>query len=179
MPTPRAPAAHIVFNTLGQQYRQTTPFTFLGSAVTKTQNMSAEIYWRIRARWISFRRYKGEIYDRPKASLLQLKVIRGGSRGSPVWMRDVNPSCRPTRTSSVLHITGCCFTSSAGASRRTTAPSPSSTPSNELDVRVTKQPCEREVFGGGGAALPGRPQVIQENHSRRVGEHRSTWAEGK
>ena len=34
MPIPRAPASKIVFNATGQQYRQTTSFTYLGGTVT-------------------------------------------------------------------------------------------------------------------------------------------------
>ena len=74
MPTPRAPATKIVFNASGQQYRQTTSFTYLGGIVTETLNLSDEIDRRIRAGRMGFKRYKRELYDRPKASLLPLKV---------------------------------------------------------------------------------------------------------
>ena len=36
MPIPRVPATQIVFNAMGQQYRQTAFFTFLGVAVPVT-----------------------------------------------------------------------------------------------------------------------------------------------
>ena len=42
--------------------------------MTETPNLSDEIDRRIRAGWISFKRYKRELYDRPKASLLPLKA---------------------------------------------------------------------------------------------------------
>ena len=71
---PRAPATKIVFNATGQQYRQTTSFTYLGGTVNETPNLSDEIDRRIRAGWMGFKRYKRELYDRPKASLLPLKV---------------------------------------------------------------------------------------------------------
>ena len=74
MPIPRAPATKIVFNATGQQYRQTTSFTYLGSTVTEVPNLSDEIDRRIRAGWISFKRQKRELDDRPKASLLPLKT---------------------------------------------------------------------------------------------------------
>ena len=74
MPIPRAPATPIMFNSTGQQYRQTTSFAYLGGAVTETPNISAEIDRRIRAGWMSFERYTRELYDRPKASLLHLKA---------------------------------------------------------------------------------------------------------
>ena len=40
MPIPRAPATNIVFNATGQQYRQTTSFTYLGGTVTEMPNLS-------------------------------------------------------------------------------------------------------------------------------------------
>ena len=52
MPILRAPATKIVFNATGQQYRQTTSFTYLRG----------------------FKRYKRELYGRPEASLLLLKA---------------------------------------------------------------------------------------------------------
>ena len=58
----------------GQQYRQTTSFTYLGGTVTEIANLSDEIDRRIRAGWMSFKRYIRELYDRPKASLLALKA---------------------------------------------------------------------------------------------------------
>ena len=74
MPIPRASATKIVFNATGQQYRQTTSFTYLGGIVTESPNLSDEIDRRIHAGWMSFKRYTRELYDRPKASLLPLKV---------------------------------------------------------------------------------------------------------
>ena len=74
MPIPRAPATKIAFNATGQQYRQTTSITYLGGTVTEAPNLSDEIDWRTRTGWMGFKRYKRELYDRPKASLLPLKV---------------------------------------------------------------------------------------------------------
>ena len=74
MPIPRVPATKIVFNATGQQYRQTTSFTYLGGTVTETPNLSDESDPRIRAGWMGFRRYTRELYERPKASLLPLKT---------------------------------------------------------------------------------------------------------
>ena len=78
MPIPRAPATKIVFNVTGQQYRQTASFTYLGGTVSETPNLSDEIDRRIRAGWMGFKRYKWELYDRPKASLppLQARMLR-------------------------------------------------------------------------------------------------------
>ena len=74
MPIPHAPATKIVFNATGQQYRQTSSFTYLGGTVAKMTNLSDEIARRIRAGGMGFKRYKRELYDRPKASLLPLKA---------------------------------------------------------------------------------------------------------
>ena len=64
MPIPRAPTAQVVFNATGQQYRQTTSFTYLGGTVTGTPNLSDEIDRRIRAGWMSLKRYTRKLYDR-------------------------------------------------------------------------------------------------------------------
>ena len=58
----------------GQQYRQTTSFTYLGGTVAEMPNLSDEIDRRIRAGWMGSKCYKRELYDRPKASLLPLKA---------------------------------------------------------------------------------------------------------
>ena len=42
--------------------------------MTKTPNLSDEIDLRIHAGWMSFKRYKRELYDRPKVSLLPLRA---------------------------------------------------------------------------------------------------------
>ena len=42
--------------------------------MTKMLNLSDEIDRRIHAGWMGFKRYKRELYDRPKASLLPLKA---------------------------------------------------------------------------------------------------------
>ena len=42
--------------------------------MTEMPNLSDEIDRRIRAGWMGFKRYKRELYDRPKASLLPLKA---------------------------------------------------------------------------------------------------------
>ena len=73
-PILRAPVTKIVFNATEQQYRQTTFFAYLGGTVTETPNLSNEIDRRIRAGWMNFKRYKRELYDHLKASLLPLKA---------------------------------------------------------------------------------------------------------
>ena len=66
MPMPRAPATLILSNAVGQLCRQTTFFTHLGGAVTQTPDLADEVDGRIRAGWMSFRRYTREMYDRPR-----------------------------------------------------------------------------------------------------------------
>ena len=85
MPIPRVPATKTVFNATGQQYRQTTSFSYLGETVSKTPELSDEIDRRIRAGWMGFKRSKWELYDRPKASLLPLKarMVRSGIVEAP------------------------------------------------------------------------------------------------
>ena len=75
MPIPRASATKIVFNATRQQYRQTTSFIYLGGTVTEIPNLSDEIDRRILPGWMGFKRYKRELYDRPKASLVPLKAL--------------------------------------------------------------------------------------------------------
>ena len=74
VPIPRAPATKRVVKATGQQYRQITSFTYLGGTVTEMPNLSDEVDRCIRAGWMGFKRYKRELYDRPKASLLPLKA---------------------------------------------------------------------------------------------------------
>ena len=74
MPIPHGLVTPITINAAGQHYRQTASFIYLGGAVTETPNLSDEIDRRIRAGWMSFNRYRRELYDRPNASLLDLKV---------------------------------------------------------------------------------------------------------
>ena len=67
MPISRAPAAEVVFNATGKQYRHNLLHLYLGGTVTETPNLSAKIDRRIRAGWGSFRSYTRELYDCPKA----------------------------------------------------------------------------------------------------------------
>ena len=66
LPISHIPATPIPFTTTGQQYRQTTSFVYLGGAITESSRLSAEIDRRIRAGWMSFNRYRAELYDRPR-----------------------------------------------------------------------------------------------------------------
>ena len=61
-----ANTASITINAAGQHYRQIASFIYLEDAVTETPNVSVEMNRRIRARWMSFNRYRRELYDRPR-----------------------------------------------------------------------------------------------------------------
>ena len=115
MPIPRAPATKIVFNATGQQYRQITSFTYLGGTVTEAPNLPDEIDWRIRTGWMGFKRYKRELYNRPKASLLPLKarmvrseVVEALLYGCAPWtpLKGHNAKLRTTHDRMLLRILG-------------------------------------------------------------------------
>ena len=123
MPIPRAPATKIVFNATGQQYHQTTSFTYLGGTVTEMPNLSDEIDRWIHAGWIGFKRYKRELYDLPKGSLLPLKarmvrseVVEALLYGCVTWtplkchyakLRCKSPNKRILSYKDTLHRTQC------------------------------------------------------------------------
>ena len=115
MPIPPAPATKIVFNATGQQYRQTTSFAYLGGTVTETPELSDEIERRTRAGWMSFKRYKRELYDRPKASLPPLKarmvrseVVEALLYGCATWtpLKGHYTKLRTTHRKMMLRILG-------------------------------------------------------------------------
>ena len=115
MPISRAPTTNIVFNAAGQQYRQTTPFTYLGGTVTETPNLSDEIDRRIRVGWMGFKCYTWELYDRPKVSLLPLKVrmvrsdiVEALLCGCATWtpLKDHYTKLRTTHHRMLLRILG-------------------------------------------------------------------------
>ena len=91
LPIPYATATPIVFTTTGQQYRQTTSFVNLGGAITESSKLSAEIDRRICTGWMSFNRYRAELYDRPTALIrmdnrrlprrLMLGILENPGRG--------------------------------------------------------------------------------------------------
>ena len=76
MPIPRAPATQIVFNATGQLFRHRTSFIYLGGAIHETLNLFAEIGRRVRAGWMSFGRFKRELFDRPKTSRVESEVVQ-------------------------------------------------------------------------------------------------------
>ena len=74
MPIPHGLVTPITINAAGQHYRQTASLIYLGGAVTETPNLSVEIDRRIRAGWMGLNGYRRELYDRPKVSLLDLRM---------------------------------------------------------------------------------------------------------
>ena len=77
LPIPHATVTPIAFTTTRQQYRQTNSFVYLGGAITESSSLSAEIDGRIRAGWLSFNRYRAELYDRPTALLdLNTRMVK-------------------------------------------------------------------------------------------------------
>ena len=76
MPIPPAPATQIAFNATGRLFRHRTSFIYLGGAIHGTLNLFAEIARRLRAGWMGFGRFKRELFDRPKASLVESEVVQ-------------------------------------------------------------------------------------------------------
>ena len=143
MPISRVPATQIVFNATGQQHRRTTPFTYLGGAVTETPNLSDEIDR-------SFRRYTRELYDRPTAGPEGSDREIRGSRDSSIRMRYMDPSEGPLYQAPYNTPQDAASNpKNPGAGRRTNASSPTKTPSSEPNVRASKQPCARGRGGWG------------------------------
>ena len=77
MPPPRTPRTMARIEAAGQIYKQVQSFTYLGGAVTETQDMSVEIAWRTRASWMRIRRYSRELYGQPKVALsLKTRIVK-------------------------------------------------------------------------------------------------------
>ena len=166
MPIPRAPATKIVFNATGQQYRQTTSFTYLRGTVSEMPNLSDEIDPRIlsdeidpriRAGWMGFKRYKRELYDLPKASLLPLKarmvrseVVEALLYGCVTWtpLKCHYAKLRTTHHRMLLRILGAWCKSPN--KRRTSASSRTKMPFSEPNARASKQPYARGGCCGRG-----------------------------
>ena len=77
MPPPRTPGTMVRIEAAGQTYKQVQSFTYLGSAVTETPDMSVEIARRTRACWMRIRRYSRELYGQPKVALsLKTRMVK-------------------------------------------------------------------------------------------------------
>ena len=66
---PRTPRTMVRIEAAGQIYKHVQSFTYLGSAVTETPDMSVEIARRTRACWMRIRRYSRQLYGEPKVAL--------------------------------------------------------------------------------------------------------------
>ena len=77
MLSPRTPRTMVRVEAAGQLYKQMQSFTYLGGAVTGTQDTSVEIARRTRACWMRIRRYLRELYNQPKAALsLKTRMVK-------------------------------------------------------------------------------------------------------
>ena len=72
IPTPRAPVEKMRIEAAGQRYKQTDFFVYLGSTVSVTPDVSAEISRRTHACWMRVKKYV-VLHDRPTV-LLDLKA---------------------------------------------------------------------------------------------------------
>ena len=67
-------------------YKQVQSFTDLGSTMTETPDMSAEIDRRTRACWMRIRRYLRVLYDQLKATLsLKTRMVKGRGNRGPLY----------------------------------------------------------------------------------------------
>ena len=77
MPPPCTPWTMVRIEAAGQIYKQVQSFTYLGSAMNETPDMSVEIARRTRACWMRIRRYSRELYDQPKVALsLKTRMVK-------------------------------------------------------------------------------------------------------
>ena len=77
MPPLHTPRTMVRVETAGQNYKQVQSFTYLGSVVTETSDMSVEISMRTRACWMRIRRDLRELYDQPKVALsLKIRMVK-------------------------------------------------------------------------------------------------------
>ena len=58
----------------GQMHNQTNEFVYLGGNVNHNADLTIEVDRRIRNAWCSFRKCTLELYDRPSAPPLELKI---------------------------------------------------------------------------------------------------------
>ena len=86
LPSPLALATPIAFTTTRQQYRQAHVFIYHEGAITESPKLLAEVGRRIRAGWMSFNRYGGELDDRPTASLnLKTRMVKAEVVEAPLY----------------------------------------------------------------------------------------------
>ena len=62
---------------VGQRYKQTTEFVYLGGAISESADLDTEIKRRIGAAWISVRKYSSQLYDQRNARLsLKIRLFK-------------------------------------------------------------------------------------------------------
>lgn len=67
----------IAFTATGQQYRQITASIYPGGEIMEGSELSDEIDRLIHAGWMSFSRFRQELYDRPTASVeLVVRMVK-------------------------------------------------------------------------------------------------------
>ena len=62
---------------VGQRYKQTTEFMYLGGAISESADLDIEVKRRIGAAWASVRKYSSQLYDRRNARLsLKIRLFK-------------------------------------------------------------------------------------------------------
>ena len=62
---------------VGQRYKQTTEFVYLGGAISESADLDIEVKRRIGAAWASVRKYSSQLYDRRNARLsLKIRLFK-------------------------------------------------------------------------------------------------------
>ena len=82
---------------VGQRYKQTTEFVYLGGAISESADLDIEIKRRIGTAWASLRKYSSQLYDRRnprlslKVRLFKAEVMEAMLYGCATWtMRSQN-----------------------------------------------------------------------------------------
>ena len=99
---------------VGQRYKQTTEFVYLGGAISESADLDIEIKRRIGAAWASVRKYSSQLYDRRNARLsLKIRLFKAEAMeamlyGCATWtMRSQDfSSLRTTHHKLLLRIIG-------------------------------------------------------------------------
>ena len=62
---------------VGQRYKQTTEFVYLGGAISESADLDIEVKRRIGAAWAGVRKYSSQLYDRRNARLsLKIRLFK-------------------------------------------------------------------------------------------------------
>ena len=101
-------------STVGQRYKQTTEFVYLGGAISESADLDTEIKRRIGAAWASVGKYSSQLYHRRnawlslKTRLFKAEVMEAMLYGCTTWtMRSQNfRSLRSAHHKLLLRIIG-------------------------------------------------------------------------